>query len=145
LLRAPLVWPRRRTDANSASCCRKLWSPNWKFDDATYERTAVSFDNPDFVDVVIHCYRHGFRNVPSDPTVQAIERRATARPPVVIPAIVLQGDGNGVVVATQADAPAGFFTGPYQRRLIPVVGHNLPQEAPKETAAAVLELLRSTT
>jgi pimeloyl-ACP methyl ester carboxylesterase len=134
--------------ANRRQFCKllwQLWSPYWKFDDATYERTAVSFDNPDFVDVVIHCYRHRFGNAPSDPAVETIERRATARPPLVVPTIVLQGEGNGVVVPTQADRQARFFAGPYQRRLIPVVGHNLPQEAPKETAAAILELLRSTT
>jgi pimeloyl-ACP methyl ester carboxylesterase len=139
---------RAGLDANRHQFCKllwQLWSPNWKFNDATYERTVTSFDNPDFVDVVIHCYRHRFGNAPGDPAVEAIERRAIGRPPVVVPTIVLHGEGNGVVVATQADTQARFFTGPYQRRLIPVVGHNLPQEAPKETAATVLELLRSTT
>jgi pimeloyl-ACP methyl ester carboxylesterase len=123
----------------------QLWSPNWKFDDATYERTAISFDNPDFVDVVIHSYRHRFGNAPGDPALEAIERRAAARPPITVPTVVLQGEGNGIVVATRADTQAHFFTGPYQRRLIPVIGHDVPQEAPAETAAAVLELLRTTT
>jgi hypothetical protein len=68
-----------------------LWSPNWKFDDATYERTAVSFDNPDFVDVVIHSYRHRFGNAPGDPTLEEIEQRAAAGPPITVPAVVLQG------------------------------------------------------
>jgi pimeloyl-ACP methyl ester carboxylesterase len=62
-----------------------------------------------------------------------------------VPTIVLHGEGDGVGVATASDTQARFFTGPYQRRLIPVIGHDVPQEAPKETAAAVLELLRSTT
>jgi pimeloyl-ACP methyl ester carboxylesterase len=134
--------------ANRREFCKllwQLWSPNWKFDDATYERTAVSFDNPDFVDVVIHSYSHRFGNAPSDPALEAIERRAAAQPPITVPIVVLQGEGDGVVVASQADTQAHFFTGAYQRRLIPVIGHDLPQEAPAETAAAVLELLRSTT
>jgi pimeloyl-ACP methyl ester carboxylesterase len=120
----------------------QLWSPNWKFDDATYERTAPSFDNPDFVDVVIHSYRHRYGYVPGDPALEAIEQRLAARPPISVPTIVLQGEGDGVGVATRADTQARFFSGPYQRRMIPLVGHDVPQEAPQETAAAVLELLR---
>jgi len=123
----------------------QLWSPNWKFDDATYERTAPSFDNADFVDVVIQSYRHRFGYAPGDPALETIEQRLAARPPITVPTIVLQGEGDGVGVATRADTQARFFTGPYQRRLVPLVGHDVPQEAPRETAAAVLELLRSTT
>jgi pimeloyl-ACP methyl ester carboxylesterase len=134
--------------ANRREFCKllwQLWSPNWKFDDATYQRTAVSFDNPDFVDVVIHSYSHRFGNAPSDPGLEAVERRAASQPPISVPTIVIQGGGDGVTAATQVDTQAHFFTGSYQRRLIPIIGHNFPQEAPKETAAAVLELLRSTT
>jgi len=134
--------------ANRREFCKllwQLWSPNWKFDDATYERTAVSFDNPDFVDVVVHCYRHRFGNAPADPAVEAIEQRATARPPIAVPTIALYGGGNGVASPAAPAAQARFFTGPIQHRLIPLIGHNIPQEAPEETAAAVLELLRSTT
>jgi len=122
-----------------------LWSPNWKFDEATYARTAVSFENPDFVDVVIHSYRHRYRNASGDPALEAIERRAAAQPPITVPTVVLQGEGDGVIVASQADTQAHFFTGPYQRRLIPAIGHNVPQEASQQTAAAVLELMRNTT
>jgi pimeloyl-ACP methyl ester carboxylesterase len=122
----------------------RLWSPNWKFEDATYERTASSFDNPDFVEVVIHSYRHRFGYAPGDPALEAIERRLAERPPITVPTIVLQGEGDGVGVASRADTQARFFTGSYQRRLIPLVGHDIPQEAPRETVAAVLELLRST-
>ena len=118
---------------------------NWKFDDTTYERTAVSFDNPDFVNVVLHSYRHRFGNAPADPALESIERRAAARPPITVPTVALLGEGNGIGVVTQADTQAHFFTGPYKRRLIPVIGHNFPQEAPNEAVAAVLELLRSTT
>ena len=134
--------------ANRRELCKllwQLWSPNWKFDDTTYERTAVSFDNPDFVNVVLHSYRHRFGNAPADPVLEPIERRAAARPPITVPTVVLLGEGNGISVVTQADTQAHFFTGPYKRRLIPAIGHNFPQEAPNEAVAVVLELLRSTT
>ena len=138
---------RAGLQANRRELCKllwQLWSPNWKFDDATYERTAASFDNPDFVDVVIHSYRHRFGYVAGDPALEGIERQLAARPPITVPAIVLQGEGDGVGVAGRTDTQAHFFTGPYQRRLIPVIGHDVPQEAPKETVAAVLELLGNT-
>jgi pimeloyl-ACP methyl ester carboxylesterase len=122
----------------------RLWSPNWKFDDATYARTAASFDNPDFVDIVIHSYRHRFGYAPGDPAYDKVERQLAERPPVTVPAIVLHGEGDGIAAAARGSAPQPrFFTGPYQYRLIPVIGHDVPQEAPKETAAAVLELARA--
>jgi pimeloyl-ACP methyl ester carboxylesterase len=133
--------------ANRRDFCKllwQLWSPNWKFDDATYERTAPSFDNPDFVDVVIHSYRHRFGYAAGDPALAAVEARLAMRPPITVPTIVLQGEGDGVARAIRADTQARFFTGPYQRRMIPLVGHDVPQEAPRETAAAVFELLRGT-
>jgi pimeloyl-ACP methyl ester carboxylesterase len=120
-----------------------LWSPNWAFDDATYERTAESFDNPDFVDVVIHSYRHRFGLVRGDPAVEETERRLTAQPRIAVAAIALDGDGDGVVRLGGAANHARHFTGAYERRVIPRVGHNLPQEAPQEFAAAVLALVRA--
>jgi pimeloyl-ACP methyl ester carboxylesterase len=138
---------RAGLQANRREFCKllwELWSPNWKFDDATYARTAASFDNPDFVDIVIHSYRHRFGYAPGDPAYDMYERQLAARLPITVPTIVLQGEGDGVGVATARDEQAHFFSGPYQRRLIPVIGHDVPQEAPKETAAAVLELLAAT-
>jgi pimeloyl-ACP methyl ester carboxylesterase len=119
----------------------QLWSPNWKFDDATYERSAVSFDNPDFVDVVIQSYRHRFGYAPGDPAFETIERRLAPQPPIPVPTIVLQGGGDGVNSAATSASQTRFFTGRYERRVIPVIGHDVPQEAPKETAAAILDLL----
>jgi pimeloyl-ACP methyl ester carboxylesterase len=118
----------------------RLWSPNWTFDDATYARTAESFDNPDFVEVVIHSYRHRFGYAPGDPAYDIIERQLAEQPPITVPAIVLQGEADGVMPGNASAAQTRFFTGPYQYRLLPVVGHDVPQEAPKETIAAVLEL-----
>jgi len=135
---------RAGLQANRHELCKllwRLWSPNWKFDDATYERTATSFDNSDFVDVVIHSYRHRYGYVPGDPSLEATERLLAAQPKIPVPTIVLHGAGDGVNVPDASDAGARLFTGPYQRRVIPVIGHNVPQEAPKAVAAAVLELL----
>jgi len=119
----------------------RLWSPNWRFDDRTYDRTAVSFDNPDFVDVVIHSYRHRYALVPGDPAVEPLERRLARRPPIPVPAVVLDGAGDGVAPVGGAD-DAWLFTGPCERRVIPAVGHNLPQEAPGAFADALLSLGR---
>jgi pimeloyl-ACP methyl ester carboxylesterase len=138
---------RAGLEANRREFCRfiwQLWSPNWRFDDATYDRTAVSFDNPDFVEVVIHSYRHRFGYADGDPSVGAIERRLAAKPRISVPTIVLHGDGSGLSPSESSLKHAAFFTGPYQRRVIPSVGHNLPQEAPDAFADAVLELVRAT-
>ena len=133
--------------ANRRELCRfiwRLWSPNWRFDDATYDRTAVSFDNPDFVDVVIHSYRHRFGYADGDPKLEAIERRLAAKPKISVPTIVLHGDGSGLSPPETSLRHAAFFTGPYERRVIQTAGHNVPQEAPKAVADAVLELIRAT-
>jgi pimeloyl-ACP methyl ester carboxylesterase len=138
---------RAGLQANRREFCRfiwKLWSPNWRFDDATYDRTAASFDNPDFVDVVIHSYRHRFGYADGDPGLEAIERRLAAKPRISVPTIVLHGDGSGLSPSESSLPHAAFFTGPYQRRVIPSVGHNLPQEAPNAFADAVLELVHPT-
>jgi pimeloyl-ACP methyl ester carboxylesterase len=119
----------------------RLWSPNWRFDDATYDRTAVSFDNPDFVDVVIHSYRHRFALVPGDSTVENTERELASQPRIAVPTIVLDGGGDVVAPLGGSERHARFFTAAYERRVIPLVGHNLPQEAPREFARAVLSLV----
>jgi len=119
----------------------RLWSPNWKFDDATHARTAASFDNPDFVEVVIHSYRHRFMYAPGDPALEPIEQRLAAQPKITVPTITLIGAGSGLSGPANAGNQAQHFSGPYQQRVIPVVGHNIPQEAPAVVAEAVLELL----
>ena len=132
--------------ANRHDLCKllwKLWSPNWKFDDATYDRTAVSFDNPEFVDVVIHSYRHRFGYVAGDPAFEAIEAALAKQPKIGVPSIVLQGGADGVNGAGATDTQARYFTGKYQRRVIPRVGHDVPQEAPMDTARATLDLLKA--
>jgi pimeloyl-ACP methyl ester carboxylesterase len=90
---------------------------------------------------VIHSYRHRFGYAPGDPAFEPLERRLASQPPIAAPTIVLHGEGDGVNVPGPAAAQQRFFTGRYERRLIPVIGHNVPQEAPAETARAVLELI----
>lgn len=135
---------RAGLERNRRELCRllwTLWSPNWRFDDATYARTAASFDNPDFVPVVIHSYRHRFGLVPGDPAVDAIERGLAAQPRIGVPAITLDGGGDGVMPLGGSERHDRFFTGRYERRVIPLVGHNLPQEAPEAFAAAVMTMV----
>ena len=117
------------------------WSPNWYFDDAVLERTALAHDNPDYVDVVIHSYRHRFGLADGDPRYADIQRRLAALPVISVPAITLDGDADGVVPATDGAAQAGKFTGRRTHRVIPGAGHNLPQEEPEAFAAAVMELI----
>jgi pimeloyl-ACP methyl ester carboxylesterase len=134
--------------ANRRALCKllwRLWSPNWAFDDATYDQSAASFDNPDFVDIVIQSYRHRFGYAAGDPALEPIEQRLTAQPKIAVPTIVLHGDGDGVGPAPGSEKHARFFTGPYQRRVIPLVGHNVPQEAPDIATRATLELIAATT
>jgi pimeloyl-ACP methyl ester carboxylesterase len=136
---------RAGLEQNRRPLCRllwQLWSPTWTFDDATFERSAVSFDNPDFVAVTIQSYRHRYGYAAGDPALESIERRLAGQPKISVPAIALQGEVDGVHIAQASESHGTHFTGPYQRRLLPDVGHNPPQEAPKLFADAVLKLVR---
>src|ERR1700733_13655622 len=121
----------------------KQWSPNWHFDDATFERTAIAHDNPDYVDVVIHSYRHRFGLADGDPQYADLQRRLAALPVITVPAITLDGDADGVVPATDGKGQATKFSGRRAHHVIPHAGHNLPQEEPEAFAAAVMELIRA--
>ena len=121
----------------------RLWSPSWGFDEATYARQAASFDNPDFVDVVVHSYRHRYGYAPGDPALEAIERELAKQPAIAAPTISLCGADDGVAgPPPEIDADAHRFSGRYERRILPGVGHNMPQEAPEATLAALRDLLR---
>ncbi|HKA42474.1 MAG TPA: alpha/beta hydrolase [Burkholderiales bacterium] len=134
---------RAGLEANRRALCRllwKLWSPNLKFTDEMFERTAVSFDNPDFVAVVIQSYRHRHRAAPGDPALEPVEQRLAARPAITVPTIVLHGDSDGVHPLHETESHASFFSGAYERRVIPVAGHFLPREAPDAVAGAIKSL-----
>jgi len=117
------------------------WSPNWQFDDACFERTALAHDNPDYVDVVIHSYRHRFGLAEGDPQYVELQRKLAAQPPITVPTITLDGEGDGVIPATDGSRSAPKFTGPRVHRIVPRAGHNLPQEEPEVFVAAVMELI----
>lgn len=128
---------------NRRDICRhiwSLWSPSWRFDDAAWEATAPSFDNPDFVEIVLHSYRHRFGGVPGDPAYEDIEARLATQPDIAVASIVLQGRDDGVDPPVVEDCDYSHFTGFYERRIIEGTGHNLPQEAPEEFAAAIVAL-----
>ena len=130
--------------ANRHEICRllwKLWSPNWHFSEAKYAATAISFDNPDFVDVVIQSYRHRHQNAAGDPALEPIEALLAAQPKIAVPSIVLHGEADGVGPVAQSETAFKHFAGPYERRVIPVAGHFLPHEAPDAVVQAVRDLL----
>ena len=123
----------------------KTASPKWAFSDAEFDRSAASFDNPDHVDVVIHNYRWRQSLAEGESRYDDLERRLAAGPAIAVPTIVLEGDANGAPHATGDAAFRKKFTGPYGYRLVTGgIGHNLPQEAPREFAQAVLDVARLT-
>jgi pimeloyl-ACP methyl ester carboxylesterase len=132
---------RQGLTKNRREICRMLWemwSPNWRFDDATFERTAAAFDNPDFVDVVIHSYRHRFKAAPGDPKLEIIEDQLARQPKIGVPSVVLHGACDGVDIPAGSEQAYRQFTGPYSRRVVPVAGHFLPREAAKDVVEAVI-------
>ena len=117
----------------------RLASPKWDFDDATFDRTAASFDNPDHVDVVIHNYHWRLGLAEGEAKYEALEQRLAKAPVIAVPTITLEGDANGAP-HPDASAYANKFSGRYEHRLVKGgVGHNLPQEAPKAFAQAVMD------
>jgi len=135
---------RRGLAENRRPLCRllwQLWSPTWAFDDATFERSAAAFDNPDFVETVIHSYRHRHGLVAGDPAYEEIERRLAARPSIGVPTVHLDGLDDGVSATYGGSSRhAEHFTGGYEHRQVEGAGHNLPQEKPAVFAQAILDL-----
>ena len=118
----------------------RLWSPTWKFDEATFNQTAMAFDNPDFVEIVIHSYRHRFGSISGDPAFDEIESKLASQPNITVPSIVLLGGDDGVDPPMTVDDDAPHFTGRYERRIVSGAGHNLPQEMPGAFVDAVVAL-----
>ena len=137
---------RQGLEENRRDICRYLWeswAPAWDFSDERFERTAVSFDNPDFVDVVIHSYRHRHGNAPGEERFLEVERRLAEQPPVPVPAIVLRGTDSGF--GPPPRDPSGDrarFSSLVDRRIVEGGAHDLPQQRPDAVSSALLELLR---
>lgn len=135
---------RATLSADRYGFCRyiwSLWSPNWAFGDDTYAQSAQAFENPDFVDIVIHSYRHRFGGVAGDPAYAEIEARLARQPEISVPTIVLQGTDDTVDPPSAPAELRAKFTSFYERRVLDNVGHNPPQEDPSAFANAVLRVL----
>jgi pimeloyl-ACP methyl ester carboxylesterase len=114
-------------------------SPSWKFDDATFEQTAASFNNPDHAAVVIHNYRWRIGLAPGEEKYDNLEKLLAKGPLITVPTITLEGDANGAP-HSESSAYANKFSGKYAHRMLTRgIGHNLPQEAPKEFATAIID------
>lgn len=137
---------RAGLSANRKDIAQLMWkgnSPTWRFDQATFTRAAQAFDNPDYVEVVLHSYRHRLGHAEGYPVYADTEAFLATLPAIASPAITLDGVADGVIKATDGSASAAKFKGPRQHRQIPGVGHNLPQEAPAAFVEAVAELARN--
>jgi pimeloyl-ACP methyl ester carboxylesterase len=126
--------------------CRLLWSnwsPTWNFDDDTFEASAISFNNPDFVEVVIHSYRHRYGLAKGDSRFESTEQLLQKQPTIKVPAIILDAEADGVEPISGTGKDARFFEAGYERRIVRGVGQNLPQEDPAEFAQAILTFVGS--
>ena len=135
---------QRGLELNRRDICRLLWeewSPTWRFDQATFDRTAPSFDNPDFVAVVIHSYRHRHRNAPGDGRLDAIEQRLAERPAITVPTVILHGGDDTVSSPRRSEAELSRFPAGTERRVVPGVGHFMPREEPQAVVDALLKVL----
>ena len=132
----PLGYGQNRDDFNKLIW--KLASPKWNFDDATFELSAASFDNPDHVDIVIHKYRWRLSLAEGESQYDALEKRLFERPVITVPAITIASDFDGAAV--DGKACRDRFSGRYSHRILEGIGHNVPQEAPRAFADAVIEV-----
>lgn len=134
-------------EQNRHGVCRLLWeewSPTWHFDDATYAQTAPAFDNPDFVSLVIHSYRHRHGNAPGDPRFDQVEHYLATRPPITVPTIVLHGADDMVSRPRRSENDMAQFPPGTPRHVIAGAGHFMPREKPQAVVDALLTLIPST-
>jgi len=141
---------RQGLEQNRRALCALMWrewSPTWRFSEEMFNRTAASWDNPDFVGCVIHSYRHRNFNAPGEPRFLADERTLAGRPPIAAPAIVLHGgdDGFGRPAAEITAAERAVFPRLIDKRVVEGAGHFLPHEKPEPFAAALVDVLRAAT
>ncbi|MGI4835855.1 MAG: alpha/beta fold hydrolase [Janthinobacterium lividum] len=126
---------------NRRDFCRylwHLWAPTWQFGDAEFAQAATSWDNPDWVDVVLHSYCFRWGAAPPDPRYAALEAQLMPQPTISVPTTVLHGELDGASLVASSEGKEQYFSGPYQRRVLPGVGHYVPREAPEAIVAAVI-------
>ena len=129
--------------ANREEIARVIWtrnSPRWHFTDADLDRAARAFRNPDYVDVVIHSYRHRLGLAPGHPRYADLEARLADSPPIRVPVVTLDGSADGNFPATDGTGYARHLLGQHTHHVVEDAGHNLPQEAPRAFVDAILEL-----
>ncbi|MAF39126.1 MAG: alpha/beta hydrolase [Chloroflexi bacterium] len=120
----------------------ETWAPTWKYTDEAFNRSAPSFDNPDFVDIVVHSYRHRHINAPGEDRFIEVERKLAEGPPVTVPSIVLRGGDSGLGAPSEDPSEdERNFTNLVARRLVAKAGHDLPVQRPDAVSTALLELL----
>jgi pimeloyl-ACP methyl ester carboxylesterase len=127
--------------ANTHDFNKLIWqlaSPKWKFDDATFDRSAASFKNPDHVKIVIHNYRWRLSIADGEAKYSDLEQKLFERPPISVPTITIASDFDGA--AADGKAYANQFTGKYSHRVLDGIGHNVPQEDPQSFAKAIVEV-----
>lgn len=121
----------------------KIWSPSWNFDSTTFDETAKSFDNPDFVDVVIHSYRRRWDNASSDSRYKELEAKLVGEPKISVPTITIVGAEDGATLAESSEGKEQFFTGGYERRVLNGIGHFIQREKPEAVIEAVEEMRKT--
>lgn len=128
-------------EANRNEFAKLIWknvSPEWKFDEQTFQRSASAFNNPDYINIVIHNYRWRLSLEPGEAKYDVYEKKLAQSPVITVPAITLDGDADGVAPATDGAAYANKFTGKYKHLIVKGAGHNLPQEQPDAFADAIV-------
>lgn len=126
---------------NRREFCRYIWhawSPTMQFTEADFERTAAAWDNPDWVQVVLHAYCFRWGAAPPDPRYTALEQQLEPQPNISVPTILLHGELDGASLVTSSEGKEQYFTGPYERRVLAGVGHYIPREAPSALVAAII-------
>ena len=118
----------------------QTWSPSWDFNDEIYGLSKNSFDNSDFVDVVVHSYKHRFGIVAGDPKFNLIEKDLSKQPTISVPSITIDGETDGVSGLSNITKIKQKFSSHVRHQILPNTGHNVPQEDPKNFSKAVLEL-----
>lgn len=128
-------------EANRNEFAKLIWknvSPEWKFDEQTFQRSASAFNNPDYINIVIHNYRWRLSLEPGEAKYDVYEKKLAQSPVITVPAITLDGDADGVAPATDGAAYANKFTGKYKHLIVKGAGHNLPQEQPDAFSDAIV-------
>ncbi|QCX80838.1 haloalkane dehalogenase [Streptomyces sp. YIM 121038] len=133
---------RKGLQGDREGLARVVWrrnSPQWRFTEAEFTEAAELWTNPDYVDVVIHSYRHRLAAAPGDRRYAALERRLLDQPKITVPTVTLDGQADGAIPPTDGSGYAAHFSGPWNHHVVPAAGHNLPQERPGAFTDAVLE------